>query len=191
MAGVRRCPKVGTSMTTSCIPGISPAADESLCHNRLRITAFYEDLPTGVRAKHFIDALRLVADEPLDEHPQFWRLALADSQETSAEMLENAKSSEFVMLSLRGDQGLTRGARNLLQEWALSAMGQNRNIILLFNPLHADPNLAVRVRRYVRVLTDQYGIAFFGHLGTLSAGTVPDSLGRKGIDWSLPQRDAI
>jgi hypothetical protein len=127
------------------------------------ITIIYEDRATGLRAKSFSDRLALSLGEYPGCRPACWRSELIELPEIAAEISRDADASEFVILSLRGDTGLSMVTKQWIEAWLERSASSSATLISLFDPMRATAAHAGSIRYYLRDTTAHAGVPFFAH----------------------------
>ena len=84
---------------------------------RFEVSLVYQDLPTGMHARqflnHLIDDCQLAAEFSLT----LWKLDLFHLPEICEQAVRSACQAALVLLSLRGDLGLDASTENWLEKW--------------------------------------------------------------------------
>jgi len=153
-------------------PTIEPPADAPFAAQG--ITIIYEDRLTGLSAKRFSDMLAASLGGEHSSTPACWRVELIELPEIAAEITCDAAASEFVVLSLRGDTGLSMATRIWIESWLAKASEGSTNLIALFDPKRSRRGPAEGTRLYLRQAAADAGVAFFAHFaiapGRVAAG---------------------
>lgn len=126
------------------------------------IMIIYEDRTTGFQAKRFSDMLAASLGVS-GQRPACWRAELMDLPGIAAEMSADAARSEFVILSLRGDRGLSVEMKEWIEGWLASAAGGPASLIALFDRDRSAAAYAESVRCFLRQVASESGIPFFAH----------------------------
>lgn len=101
------------SVSTGCSNGATSPGD-SLC---LNVSLVYQDLPSGLRAKQFLNHVLLDCQPPVESRLNLWKLEMFHVPEICEEAVTAASESALVLLSLRGDTGLDARAEQWLSRW--------------------------------------------------------------------------
>lgn len=123
----------------------------------------YDDRTTGLQAKRFSDMLATALGCLGRAVPACWRSELMDLPGLAAEMASDAARSEYVILSLRGDRGLSVEMKEWVEGWLAAASGGPSSLIALFDRERSVAAYAESVRCYLRQVSSEAGIPFFAH----------------------------
>jgi hypothetical protein len=97
--------------------GCSKGTSSPMQSPRFEVTLAYQDLPTGLHARqflnHVVDHCQLGADFNLT----LWKLEMFHVPEICEQGIIAASNSELVILSLRGDIGLQAETEHWLRHW--------------------------------------------------------------------------
>jgi len=129
-------------------------------------TILYEDRATGLRAKHFSDMLTASLGDGHPIEPTCWRLELIDLPGLASEISQEAATSEFLLLSLRGDSSLSSATKQWLESLLERVDAGTTSLIALFDPVRSVAPHAESMRCYLRQVTAQAGVTFFAHCST-------------------------
>jgi len=145
------------------------------------ITIIYEDRIAGLRAKRFSDMLLTSLGADPDTMPACWRGELIDLPEIAQDISRDAGSSDFVILSLRGDTSLSAAMRLWIESWLAGATGGPASLVALFDADRSIASQAESIRYYLRNVANGSGVAFFAHC-TVALGerTIPPLLEDEG-----------
>jgi hypothetical protein len=127
------------------------------------IVIIYDDRASGFQAKRFSDMLAASLGHPGQAAPVCWRSELMDLPGVAAEMRSDAARSEFVILSLRGNRGLSVEMKEWIEGWLAAASGGPSSLIALFDRERSIATYAESVRCYLRQVSFEAGIPFFAH----------------------------
>jgi hypothetical protein len=154
-------------MSNNAFPqNINPVAD-STCET-IGVTIIYDDRTTALRAKRFSDMLTASCGHGRTT-PACWRSELLELPELAEEIARDAAASEFVILSLRGDAGLSVEMKAWIESWLAGATGGPASLVALFDPERSIVRYVESARCYFRHVTGSAGVAFFGHYATAKA----------------------
>ena len=141
---------------------------------KLRCTALYDDFQCGLRAKNFAESLAKKF-ERVSNDLSFWRLDLLGLSEAYEAALEDAAASNFVILSLRGDDIVSTVACTWLAAWLRVADPNTTDLVLLFDPKRSLAIHANGIRTMLRIAAARAGVAFFASCP--NAGLAPSRSG--------------
>jgi len=127
------------------------------------ITIIYEDRLTGLIAKRFSDSLTASLAEEQIQTPFCWRSELVELPEIAARMTIDAAASEFVILSMRGDTGISMSLRHWIETWLNSAAGGPASLVALFDPERSRASVMQALRFHLRQSAAEARVPFFAH----------------------------
>ena len=139
-------------------------AAESIAHaelEALQISIVYDTLVCGVRAKGFCDQLCAQSEAHTDLRESLWRSDLLELPDIQKEAAEAALNSDVVVLSLRGDMGISDAFDRWLGSWMRRATGRNITLVALFDPATALRMPMDNIRCYLRKAAFASGLHFF------------------------------
>jgi hypothetical protein len=84
---------------------------------RFEVSLVYQDLPTGLHAKQFLNHLLDHCQLETELHLTLWKLDLFHLPEICEQAVLEACDAGLVLLSLRGDLGLEPQTENWLTQW--------------------------------------------------------------------------
>jgi hypothetical protein len=84
---------------------------------RFEVILAYQDLPTGLHARQFLNHLVDHCQLDAEFNLTLWKLEMFHVPEICEQAIVAASNSELVILSLRGDIGLEAGTEHWLRQW--------------------------------------------------------------------------
>jgi hypothetical protein len=104
---------------------------------QLEVSLAYQDLPSGLRARQFLDHVLDCCHMAADFHLTLWKLALFHLPEVCEQAVRNACEAGLVLMSLRGDSSLDAPTENWLTQWiALRGDEESALAVLIDTNLH-------------------------------------------------------
>lgn len=157
---------------------LTSTSESTLCDGSTvpGIMIIYEDRVTGFQAKRFCDILSDSIARRAQAPPACWRSELLDLPGIATEMTADAARSEFVILSLRGDRGLSVELKQWIEGWLVLASGGSSSLIALFDRERSTASSAESVRRYLRQISSEAEIPFFAHCALRPLGAANERL---------------
>jgi hypothetical protein len=98
-------------------PRCSDGASAPTALSRFEVSLVYQDLPTALHAKQFLNHVLDRCKLPSESSLTLWKLELFQLPEICEEAVVAACGSALVILSLRGDIGLEASTENWLEQW--------------------------------------------------------------------------
>lgn len=123
----------------------------------------YEDRLTGMRAKHFYDNLVEGMEDECDFDLELWNFRLLPSSEVGNLSTQLTARADFVILSLRGNLGLTTEIKSWVEMWSRLTANRNAALIVLINKPRSKDSAAASTLAYLRNIAARRGISFFAH----------------------------
>ena len=84
---------------------------------RLEVALAYQDLPTGLQARHFLDQVLQQCQLGAEYNLTLWKLEMFHVPEIYDEGVNAAINATLVVLSLRGDIGLDVNTEQWMKQW--------------------------------------------------------------------------
>ena len=123
----------------------------------------YGDFQTGVRARHFAEALGARLGDKAGSILALWRCELLELAELAAHAGRDADGSDFVIVSLPGNTSLSFAVKHWLERWIEQAAGDAASLVVLFDPARGVRRHVEAIRFYLRQLASEAGVDFFAH----------------------------
>lgn len=151
------------------------------------ITIIYEDRVCGLRAKRFSDMLADALGGEAAGKVCCWRSELLDLPGIAEQMTRDAEGGEFVILSLRGDTGLSVAMKWWIESWLTGAAGGPSSLVALIDADRSKTPHAESVRHYLRHVATSAGVAFFSHCMVALTGEENESFPEESESVAGPQ----
>jgi hypothetical protein len=115
--------------STSCSEGISAPEPSP----RFEIVLAYQDLPTGLHARQFLNHVLDHCQLASNFNLTLWKLELFHLPELREEAVRGACQAALVVLSLRGDIGVEANTANWLAQWMKQRSGEESALAVLID----------------------------------------------------------
>ena len=131
-----------------------------------RSIILYEDLATGISGKTLCEAL---AGESGDSGPSvnsLWRMDVLDCPPVSARAAIDVATSDFIVISARGDSPLPPGAIEWLRKHAMTFAKPGKHVLFLSDAAARESIVCVGILRQLKSIFQGSGAAIISYVAS-------------------------
>lgn len=139
-----------------------------------RTVILYEDVATGVKAKHVADYVINNLGSAYSIAAALWNIALIKIGLLSSLVADQAAEADIVIISLQDGRGMTSSLRIWINQWITRRKGAHSALIMLFEETNPATDFA---KRHLQNAARRAGMDFFAQIGKVGESEIqPDCL---------------